>query len=1206
MKKNRWMLIVFLFFCVLLVEGKKVKAVSGVETIPSLTQKQIALKKKQFGSLPNLKEFSLDSQGTGIVAYNFGKSMEDIKALNGNEQAAKEMILYESGATGYSLMGDVTDEIQVGDLGDLFSTSSNDLAEHHVTLTVPAEYSGTGKELSTDVIIYTGKVAKPTTWKELDKALLAKDVTVIEVQGNMINTINTNSNSEINTKMSNDRKDFAILGNGYSLDFLPTSYYWWSNSATNPSVTFDNIDLYGSNWYGPITMRDSFKGGCHSTYRNVNYSGSQVTASFQSIVTFEGVNNIHSNDTTYKSFDGTARTMLTKQQAGLESHTLIFTEHSKTNLEVDQGDGVILGGYYCNVGDVSHIQPSLTLKDNATVSIKTNGNSGENKNWGATQAIPSAINIQRNGRVDIGKNAKLVTETAKSTKRVPVYLGLTNNTSDDSKNWETTINMDTNSEFIITNGGPIPKSYGAVMLQNKSSINVGNAAKMVLNANNMTTQASGVLMGVNSKINVAKKSELTINKNGGIGNILTLSANSSFNVSDEGVAKFVSDGEGNSTDSMIYGADKSTFIIGERGLFTSQIKNGSGKRTMLDFATGANFQFANARRIDLDVRGNSNASLIGMDAGSFLADIQAVKGWTKADADKGDSQPTYDWSPMYGMNISYADDNIKKIIANSLTYKMRDDFIEHYDTNKLSRVLFDYIPDVHLGFDELSDNPDLSSSQVFKGVVNQGSSVAFYKVVDEKDPSKDVLLPHATVASPVEGEDKKYHLVTKNETYQFDVPSDMKLVAGDKIKVYGFLNGKSDSVINVVQDKTPPTAKGKNYYVPVNSTAPDAEDLVQDVADTNPNNTGFTYQYNTENPLDKIQSLMSELGEHAIKVDVSDEAGNTTTIDTTLTVVESDSHIKADDVSIKYKELRNMSKKEIENDILSKGNISAYKLLNGQKVDLTKYVTIKDLGGLDDTENIKTTPYTVSLVVPAKDAGEGIYDDIVKTMNVRVTNIDSVLTVSFVNEANKVLDHYTTTIKALVGDTLDLTKDKTIQEKRDLLAKDGYLLGSGPKNETAFNVADSEMVIVYHVEGTVMIQSVPTVLDFGTVKYIASPNRVEKPTYDKALIVSDTRANASSGWSMYAQMTAPLQSADGNKLEDVIHYVSKGEDKVLSDQSQPIFHYKENKASVYDISHDWGDKPKSDGIKLELGSSGDVYTGSYTGEITWKIMEGQP
>lgn len=1202
MKKNGWMGYVLVALCSLTIgsELSWAQETSDSNSLISPKQAQVVSSKKQFGGLQNLKQYSLDTQGTGIVAYNFGKSMEDIKALNGDEQAAKEMILYESGATGYSLMGDVTDKIQVGDLGDLFSTSSNDLAEHHVTLTVPAEYSGTGKELSTDVIIYTGKVAKVSTWAQLDSALMSNDTTIVDVQANLTNT----STSRLDRNLSNNRKDYVLLGNGYSIDYIGYSYRWGTNKTIPHKPIVDNVDLYGGHFYGPVTMWDENALGSKITYRNMNYTGSQVTASFQVQLIFEGKNNIRSKDTSYISYDGTNRTMNDKKQSGLESHTLIFSDNTDTLIETEEGDAVILGSWYSNTTPVNTIQPSLTTGKNSKVTLRTLGNDGETNSWQTTGGnIPSVISIQRNGRIDIGENSNMIVETADKTTRVPIRMGYQNVT------WKTpSINLKKNSTLTVNSNGPLSsENYASIMMSTNAQINIASNAKMNVNSNNMTSGSSIFSLGDNSQVNVAESGNLTVNKNGGNGKILNLGAKSFFNVSDEGNVKFVSDGEETSTDSMIHGDNSSTFIIGERGIFMSQIKNGSGKRTMLDFASGANFKFANARRIDLDTRGNSNASLIGMATGDFLADIQAVKAWTKEDASQSDDDPSYDWSPMYGVDVRYNGSSPSKITANSLTYKMRDDFIKNYNTQNMSRVLFDYIPDVHIGLDELSDNPKLSSSQVFKGVINNGSSVAFYKVADEKDPSKDILLPNAAVPSPVEGESKKYHVVASNTgTYEFKVPNEFKLVAGDKIKAYGFLNAKDDYVINTVQDKTPPTAEDAHYYLPVHGETPDPSVLVTNVSDTNPNNKNYTYQYNEANPKETIDAYMSEIGDHKVKVDVSDEAGNTATIDTTLSVVESSTHVSGEELSISFKDLRNMSEKQMKEYILSKGNVSAYKLLNGKKIDLSQVVSVKDLGGLADIEHIKSTPYTISLVVSAKEAGEGVSEDIAGTMLVKVTDIDAVLTVSFINEAGKVLDDYTTTIKALVGDTIDLTQNKIIKEKQELLESHGYLLGAGPEQESSFKVNNTEMLIVYHVKGTVMIKSVPTVLDFGKLTYTASPNRVEKPMYDKPLVVSDTRADTTNGWSMYAQISSPLQTSDGKTLEDVIHYVSNGDDKVLSENTQAIFSYKENKTGTYDISNGWGDKPKSDGIKLEIGSSGDIYTGQYTGEITWKIMEGQP
>ncbi|UUV99462.1 pectate lyase-like adhesive domain-containing protein [Vagococcus luciliae] len=1156
--------------------------------------------KKAFGNLPNLKQFSLDSQNTGIVAYNFGKSPDDIKALNGDINAAKSMILYESGATATGLLGDVSDNIVVGDLGDLLSTTSTDLAEHKVTLTVPSEYSGIGKDLTTTVVIYTGKVAKVSTWSQLDAALMSNDTTIIDVQNNMTNTSTVRADRSLNDR----RKDYVLLGNGYSLDFIGYSYKWGTNTSIVHKPIVDNVDLYGGHYFGPVTMWDRNAYGSSITYRNVNYTGSQITASFQAVIKFEGKNNIRSKDSSYISYDGKNRSMADTRQSGLESHTLSFSDNTDTLIETEQGDAVILGSWYSNWDTVSTIQPSLTVGKNANVVLRTLGNDGETNSWQTSGgSIPSVISIQRNGRIDIGEGAKLTAETADGTTRVPVRLGYNNSVP---SSWITSINLADKSQFNVNIGGPIANnsSRAAFMLQDNSQINVGENASMIVNAKNMTTGSPVISMGTSSLINVEKSGALSINKTGGRGRILNLSSQSNFKVSDEGSATFVSDGETTSTDQMIYGGNGSTFLIDERGIFTSRINNGTGTRNMLQFASGANFSFANVRRVDLDARGNTNASLISMDSGKFNASIQEVSAWTKADASKSD--PTYNWRPMYGMVIPYRNTTTGSITANSLTNSVSNDFKSKYKTENFSRVVFDYIPDVQVSFDAISDNKNLTSGQKFTGTVNNNAYVAFYKVVDENDSSKDSYITTPSYNSPDENDKiHKFHVKADSSgKYEFTLPDSVTLQAGEKVKAYAYLDGKDDDTINTVQDKTAPTADSIQYYASLNSATPSPQVLVKNVADTNPNNKNYTYSFNQETPQSTIDGYMTQLGDHTVKVDVADEAGNTTTITSTLTITKSSTQLTGDNLSITYKELRNMSEDQLKQYILTHANLDSFKVENGVKTDLTKFITVSDLGGLLDLSTIKTTPYTVNLKVSAQDAG--MSSDITASIEVSITEIDSVLTIHFVNEANKVLDTYTTTINAKVGDTVDLTKDSGVVKQIDTLESDGYFLVSRPDKESNFNVTDTAMTINYGVKGTVGFESVPTELDFGTVKYTALINRVEKPEYDKNLVVRDTRADAKNGWSISAAVTTPLQTTDGKQLTDVLRYVSNGKELVLSDASQLIYSDTSGKAGSFDISNSWGDTKQSDGIKLQLSDSGDIYTGSYIGEITWKIMEGQP
>lgn len=1206
------------------------KSVNTKVSSRSTSLKDVSTKpKKEWGDLQNLKEFSLNDDGVGIVAYNFGKSMEDIQELNGDEDAAKEMILYETGAVAYGLSGskviDVSEHIEVGDLGDLLSVASNDLAEHHIKLTVPSEYSGTGKELSTEIIIYTGKVAKVSTWDELDKAMKDKDVVVVDIlkslQSNILNFVSSRDNIKGSRIFLNDiqdrKKNIAILGNGHSIDFKKRVYQWYDHNE-NHKIIVDNLDMYGTDYYGPFSIRNTTGLGSTIIYRNINYTGSQITASYQAIMRFEGKNNIKSCNS-YTSFDGTKNTSMNQNESGLEAHTLEFAESSDTSIEVENGDGVILGAKYSDADPVKSIQPRMTVERNANVMIETLGNSGESKNGN----IYSVINLQRNGKVELQEGATVTTKTAENTIRIPVRMDF-----DDSlrrgNGWVTSINLGKNSRFIANSNGPIPSNRASIYLNNYSEINISEDAHFDVNANSMTTGAPVVSMGANSKINVEKDAHLNVHKDGGRGQILKLDKDSEFNVFDEGQAIFTSENETRSTDPMIYGGTGSNFIIGRKGHFSSKMLDGEGKRDMLQFDRNANFQFKDAKRVELDISGNPNANLINMASpGTFIADVQKVYAWSKNDASKvatlseitevSDEEDdevksaTFKWNPMYGMVINYNRSRTIDVQANSISRKTREDFKENYRTENFSKILYTFIPDVSVALDEISDNRKLERGQKLTGVANNGAYIAFYKVLDEDKPETDILLTTPTVASPVEDDETKFHTTADNKgTYGFVLPKDVVLKAGDKIKAHAFLNGKTDEKIVTVQDNTPPVGKGVTFYESLNSTTPLPEKFVTNIKDTNPNNKSFTYQFNKDTPQEVVDGYMSDVGEHVVKVDVSDEAGNTTTIDAKLIVIKTNTNLTSKDLTISYKDLRTMSEDDIKQYILKNGKLEAYKLSDGQKEDVTPFISVKDLNGLTDLANIKSTPYNVSLVVPAKDAGTT--EDILGEINVTVTDIDSVVTLKFVNEVDKVMDDYTTTIKAKVGDVIDLTKNETLIKQIAQLNKDGYLIDQDkrPEKESSFSVTDTEVVVTYKVYGTIQFQSVPTELDFGSVKYIARPNRVEKPTYDNNLVVRDTRSGQATGFRVTASITTPLQTKDGKQLQDVLRYVLSGKETILSEAEEPIYQIDTGKKGLHDISKNWSDKKESDGIKLQLGSSGDIHTGQYTGEITWKIMEGQP
>lgn len=1178
--------------------SKKVKGElsSSVEDTQSINSRAIETK------FSNLSDFNLASDGTGIIANNIGKSMSDIQSYNKNSEAIKQMILKESKAKAYGIVNgtisDVSSKIQINSLNGLDQVSSNELQEFHLIMTIPASVAGTEKDLSSEVIVYIGKMATVDTWSKFDTAMRTNDIQIINVQSNM-----TNSSSNRTDITNANRKDYVVLGNRHSIDFIGFSYRWPSNLNVVRKAVVDNLDMYGGHYYGPFTMWDENKIGSSITYRNSNYTGSQLTASFQATLRFEGKNIISSQDTTYISYDGTKRNIADIQQSGLESHTTVIAENSDTTIQTEQGDALILGGWYSNTGQVASVQPSLTLQEGAKLKLRTNGNDGETNSWQNTpyNNLPSVINIQRNGRIDVGKNAQLTAESADNTTRVLVQLGYNNTQTQ----WKTSINLGENSVFNVNANGPISNtnSRAGIMMQQNSQINIGKKATMNINATKMTTGVSLISMGTNSQFNVAHSGQLTINKDGGSGRILDLSNGSKFIVQDQGVAKFTSFNEGSATSSMIYGGNGSNFTVGDKGTFESVIKNGTGNRNMLEFGSNTVFQFSNAQKVDLDARGNTNVNLVNMtNPGTFKADVQAVSAWNKADSEKEIS--TYNWTPMYGVNVTYNGINTTKVVGNSVTKKMQNDFISSYRTENFSRVLYDYIPDVVIGLDQPSDNKKIETGQKLTGVVNNNAAILFYKVVDENDASKDVLLSDPTVNSPVEEDDRKFHTIADgNGKFSFTLPDDVDLKAGEKIKAYGWLDGKDSSIIQTTLDKTPPSGESVVYNLAVNDPVPDANFFVKNATDTNPSPQNFTYNFNSETPLEVIKNDMKRAGEYVMKIDLSDEAGNTTVISSKLVVHPYNQYIFGDNFETKREEINGMSDTDLINFILSQSNPSAYKVSNGVKNDLTNVITVTDFGELNEYDSLLPKDYYVELTVKALDSG--LATDLSTKINVTVVKSIGTITAEFLDEkGNPISGIDPVTVDGTIGQTVDLSTNDAIKDALSAVELKNYDLDQRPATETAVPVTSEGTTVQYRFKGKLIIKSKPTDLDFGIKSVGNETTKVDKATYDTPLIIWDNRADLTS-WTLTAQLEDSLRSqVDTTKtLPDAIRYKvdSKTTLPITVSDAQPITVHTHDSEGEYNISSEW-DKGET-GFQLKIPAGGVRKLGEYQTTIIWQLGE---
>ncbi|WP_207233436.1 pectate lyase-like adhesive domain-containing protein [Holzapfeliella floricola] len=92
-------------------------------------------------------------------------------------------------------------------------------------------------------------------------------------------------------------RDLTVNGQGHNVDFAGYSFYMGTPDKT---LSIQDITMYGTNYYGPLSMLGSssnYKTAVN--YNNVTYIGNQLTYSPYAGITFSGVNNVQSGQNYY-------------------------------------------------------------------------------------------------------------------------------------------------------------------------------------------------------------------------------------------------------------------------------------------------------------------------------------------------------------------------------------------------------------------------------------------------------------------------------------------------------------------------------------------------------------------------------------------------------------------------------------------------------------------------------------------------------------------------------------------------------------------------------------------------------------------------------------------------------------------------------------------------------------------------------------------
>lgn len=1031
------------------------------------------------------------------------------------------------------------------------------------------------------------------------------------------------------------RPDVVIDGNGYLLNTGGAYFRWHGGqvaSLLENHLYIKNLDMYSQNPYGCFSIW--FSRNASMVYDNVTYTGSQLSASYQSTQVYRGNNTIKSvKEYTYTNSSGTTVTRscyFSNVASGLEGRRVYVQNGSNTTFEAVEGDALILGAYTSEV--ITSNTPLIHVESNSVLNVKTTGDGGESYFYNATPVnndgmVFAGANIQNGGSVTLADNAELNIDV-KGTGRAGLHLtgGSSTRRTRVEVGENSTINIETDGNMGTTASGPHGavtatnyvkyagislEAYSDIVLADKGAgINV-NMKNDRYQFNAVTGYSPGIRMAANSSIYVASESSLNLNMDGSYGQALKMTgANSSFLVEDEGQAKFNSSNQGTATANILQ-VDNGTFTIGRKGIFDMKVHDGTGVRNMFNVGSGS-FTFADAYRVDLDAQANNNVELVRM-AGTFNADIQAVYGWNKNNSATAKEDADYDWTPIYNAQITYAGATTTNVVANSVSTSTKNSFMSNYRTENFNRVLYEWIPDVEVEVNEVSDNETLLSGQQISGRTNPLAMVTFY--ITRAGSSTEEKLSNANKANEVDdwavNPTRNYHVnADANGDYVFTLPSDVTLYVGDTIRVHSWRYGKENDGSTVVLDKTAPEVVTKDIYRVVNGTSPAASEFVSSVTDKGVNPAVWDASYNTATPQATIDNWMTAVGVYDVKLDVADRAvdadgnaaPNTNAVpwDAKLHILAADRDISADDVTTSVAVVRSFNTlDELKEFILSESNAEAFKIANDAKVDLTDQLVVSNLGSLNLSSLDGT--YQVEISVPG--------ENLTKTITVTVEKSESTVTVQFVNELDGEL-HAEIVLTADIGQTVDLTTTQSVLDAITDVENRSYVITDRPASEDAIAVTAAGTTVTYKFKGVLKLTSAPATVDFGSLTYNAMVQRVDNPTTDDDLVVTDTRADTTDGWTLYAELTSNMTNVStGSIMNEALWYVDSSGNEIpltVDYGSQAV--YTSSAGGSFDITSTWGDTSNDPGLKLIADPTKTTISsvGTYSGVVTWTIMAGQP
>ncbi|HHP1117574.1 pectate lyase-like adhesive domain-containing protein [Bacillus cereus group sp. MYBK163-2] len=890
------------------------------------------------------------------------------------------------------------------------------------------------------------------------------------------------------------RPDLIIEGNGHTVDFRGLCGDFNVNATNKMNFTIRNVNILGSNYYGPFRMI-GIKDTGTMRYENMTYKGPQLTCSYIADVTFSGNLNIQSVPE-YTSLEGQK----------------IVTQGTDTQQNVEATNVKFLEGTHYT---------------------------------GSTKKA-AVFALYNNGTVDVGKGA-VIDVTATDT-------------------------YGENPEAVIV-------AQGSFFIHDGAKVNVNTAS---------TSNRGGIrLTGTNNEIVVSKNAELNINTKGVLGyEAFYIGPSAKLKVADSAKLTVRSENTADSTKATVYAGNNSSFIIGEKSTFDVH-SDGTASKNLIYIGTNAKFQFANAERVNLALDNSHTSSrLIYMyGVGGVLdVDVQRVKAW-KNGVSIDDNNPSYTWNPMYGMHIKYSYGDVREALGNSLTEKVQNDFRENFRTQNFKRVLFEYIPDVAITIDKLTDNQNEDNSHIITGVTNPGALVRL---------SGDDAIPSPTIDSSDVNLSEKYHVVADSEgKYSFTLPKGQYLTSGNTVRAFSYLNGKFAESTTIVKDETAPEK-------------PILEESIKDISEN----------FQGEAEPNSIVRIYSENGHVLIGTVTADANGVYTFVipeENRPLIPGTKYYATATDAAGNVSEKSNLVSVKDTMPPTASPVTQVIKIGDDLSDNAKDYITnVNDNGGTSDSNlsykitkkpDVSKIGYVQAEVTITDAAGNAT------KVNVPVFVKDDQVTIG--NEAALQARDFASVVDDVPADVERLKQ--FILKEAEVKAWE-FPGGAEVTNEVQIvdiggltnqigdytvilKVKDVERKIkVSVIGGNLELVDVPQSISFGNVKVQSREKIFNRNSMKGKLIVSDKRKDKTE-WQVYVKQTRPLMNTDNDILPDSIVYSTNGIDTALNEQSYLVTTH--TSTNNEDVSFDWKD---DEGIRLRVTSGPNIKVNkSYKGELEWTL-----